>query len=49
MANALKNGISEHYNSVTGKTLGVPYLGMSCTLISLMLDGLCGQYHLKRR
>ena len=49
VANALKNGISEHYNSVTGKTLGVPYLGMSCTLVSLMLDGLCGQYHLKLR
>jgi hypothetical protein len=47
VANALKNGISEHYDSVSGKPLGVPYLGMSCTILTLMLDGLSSQYTLK--
>jgi len=47
VANALRNGISEHYDSITGKPLGVPYLGMSCTIITLMLDGLSSQYKLK--
>lgn len=47
VANAMKNGISEHYDSVTGKPLGVPFLGMSCTLVTLMLDGLCERYALK--
>jgi hypothetical protein len=32
---------------VTGSPLGVPFLGMSCTLVTLMLDGLCGQYSLR--
>ncbi len=40
VANALKNGISEHYDSITGKPLGVPYLGMTCTILTLMLDKL---------
>ena len=47
VANALKNGISEHYDSVTGKPLGVSYLGMSCTVVTMMLDGLCEKYRLK--
>ncbi len=49
VANALRNGISEHYHSVTGKPLGVPYIGMCCTLVTMMLDGLCSQYELRRR
>ena len=49
VANALKNGISEHYDSVTGKPLGVPYIGMSCTIVTMMLDGLCSQYQLRVR
>jgi glycogen debranching enzyme len=49
VANALRNGISEHYDSLTGKPLGVPYLGMSCTILTLMLDGLSRQYTLKLR
>ena len=49
VANALKNGISEHYDSVTGKPLGVPYIGMCCTLVTMMLDGLCDRYQLKVR
>jgi glycogen debranching enzyme len=47
VANALRNGISEHYDSLTGKPLGVPYLGMTCTVLTLMLDGLSSQHKLK--
>jgi len=49
VTNALKNGINEHYHSVTGKPLGVPYIGMCCTLVTMMLDGLSEQYQLKVR
>jgi putative isomerase len=50
VANAIQNGISEHYDSVSGKALGVPYLGMTCSIITMMLDGLCRkhQLHLKK-
>ena len=47
VANAIKNGISEHYDSVSGKRLGVEYLGMTCTIITMMLDGLCRVHRLK--
>jgi len=47
VANALKNGINEHYDSLTGKPLGVPYNGMTCTVLTLMLDGLTRQHRLK--
>ncbi len=47
VTNALQNGISEHYDSVTGKPLGVPYLGMTCTVLTLMLDGLTRRHKLK--
>ncbi|MCX6929759.1 MAG: hypothetical protein NT154_42080 [Verrucomicrobia bacterium] len=47
VANALKYGINEHYDSVTGKTLGVDNLGMSCAIVTLMLDQLTSKYHLK--
>lgn len=36
----MKNGISEHYDSVTDKALGVADYCMSCTLATMMLDGL---------
>ena len=49
IANAIKNGISEHYDSVTGKPLGVPDYCMSCTLVTMMLDGLATDYRLKVR
>ena len=49
VANAIKNGISEHYDSISGNPLGVPFLGMTCTLITLMLDGLTKTYALKVR
>lgn len=40
IANSIKNGISEHDDSVTGKALGVPDSCMSSTLVTMMLDGL---------
>lgn len=49
IANAIKNGISEHYDSVTGKALGVPDYCMSSTLVTLMLDGLARKHTLKIR
>jgi len=49
IANAMINGISEHYDSVTGKPLGVDFLGMSCTVLTLMLDGLSQKYKLGMR
>ena len=49
VANALKNGVSEHYDAVTGKALGVNFLGMSCTIATMMLDGLTDKYRLKLR
>jgi glycogen debranching enzyme len=44
VANAIQQGISERYDSVSGKALGVRFLGMSCTIATMMLDGLCRKY-----
>ena len=49
VANAITNGISEHYDSMTGKPLGVPDYCMSCTLVTMMLDGLTRAHALKVR
>jgi putative isomerase len=49
VANAIKNGISEHYDSVSGKPLGIRDYCMSCTLVTLMLDGLTKSYRLQLR
>ena len=49
VANAIANGISEHYDSVTGKPLGVPDYCMSCTLVTMMLDGLTQTHTLKTK
>ena len=49
IANAIRNGISEHYDSVSGKALGVPDYCMSCTLVTMMLDGLAQKHRLKPR
>lgn len=49
VANALKNGINEHYDSISGKPLGVPDYCMSCTLVTMMLDGLARKHGLKLR
>ena len=47
IANAIKNGISEHYDSLSGKALGVPDYCMSSTLVTMMLDGLTKAHRLK--
>ena len=49
VANAIKNGISEYYDSISGKTLGVDFLGMTCTVVTMMLDGLCRKHKLEVR
>ena len=49
IANALKNGISEHYDALSGKALGVPDYCMSSTLVTMMLDGLTKKHILKLR
>jgi putative isomerase len=49
IANAIKNGISEHYDSISGKPLGVQDYCMSSTLVTMMLDGLAKKHKLKLR
>jgi len=46
---AIKYGISEHYDSVSGQPLGVRDYCMSCTLVAMMLDGLTRKHKLKLR
>lgn len=43
VANALKVGISEHYSSASGAPLGVAGLGMSATILTMILDRLTSQ------
>lgn len=47
--NVIFNGINEHYDSVSGKPLGVKDYCMSCTLVTMMLDGLTQEYKLRLR
>jgi putative isomerase len=47
IANAIKNGISEHYDSVSGACLGVPDYCMSSTLLTMMVDGLSKKHKVK--
>jgi len=47
VANAIENGISEHYDSISGRPLGVRDYCMSCTLLTMMLDGLTRKHELK--
>ena len=49
VANAIKHGINEHYDSVSGKGIGIPDYCMSSTLVTLMLDGLTEKYPLKQK
>ncbi len=49
IANAIKNGISEHYDSISGRALGVRDYCMSSTLVTMMLDGLTIRHKLKLR
>lgn len=45
--NALRVGISEHYDSQTGKALGVPNLGMSGVLLTMALEGLSPRHAIR--
>ena len=47
--NAIKNGISEHYDSVSGKPLGIMDYCMSATIATMMLDGLTEKFKLRLR
>jgi len=49
IANAINNGISEHYDSLSGNPLGIRDYCMSCTLVTMMLDGLTKTHKLKLR
>jgi len=49
VANAIRNGVSEHYDSVSGKPLGVRDYCMSSTLVTMMLDGLTRKHTLRLR
>jgi glycogen debranching enzyme len=49
IANAIKNGLSEHYDSMTGNALGVPDYSMASTILAMMLDGLTKQHRLRLR
>ena len=44
--NAIQNGLSEHYDSISGKPLGVPDYCMAATITTMMLDGLTKKYQL---
>ncbi len=50
VANALRVGISERYDSLSGAPLGVAGLGMSATILTMMLDGITSErYRLRVR
>lgn len=44
--NAIKNGLNEHYDSMSGKPLGVKDYCMASTIANMMLDGLTSKYTL---
>jgi putative isomerase len=49
VANAIKNGLSEHYDSMTGKALGVADYSMASTVLAMMLDGLTEKHQVRLR
>ncbi|MFM7183088.1 MAG: amylo-alpha-1,6-glucosidase [Verrucomicrobiales bacterium] len=49
IANAMKNGLYERFNSVTGEGLGVPDYSMTGTLVTMMLDNLSRDHLLRLR
>ncbi len=49
IANAIEKGVSEHYDSISGKPLGVRDYCMSTTLVTMMLDGLTREHELSLR
>jgi hypothetical protein len=44
VGNVLANGFSECYNPDTGEPLRVKNLGMSCTAVTMLLDGFGREY-----
>lgn len=46
VGNAIRVGISERYDSLSGAPLGVGGLGMSATIVTMMIDGLTSKYQL---
>lgn len=48
LANAMKVGISERYDSLSGTPLGVAGLGMSATSLTMVLDGLTSSAYTMR-
>ena len=42
--NAMRQGLNEHYNCDTGAPLGVPFLGMAATVLTMALDGLTKEF-----
>ena len=49
ISNAIAKGVNERYQCDTGEPIGVPHLGMACTLLTMMLDGLSSEYTLSIR
>ena len=45
--NAIKVGISEHYDSQTGAPLGVPHLGMSGVMLTMALEGMSPRHAIR--
>lgn len=45
--NALRVGISEHYDSQTGAPLGVPNLGMSAVMLTMAIEGLSPRHAIR--
>jgi glycogen debranching enzyme len=45
--NALKAGVSEHFDSQTGAPLGVPNLGMSAVILTMALEGLSPRHAIR--
>ncbi|MCX6865373.1 MAG: hypothetical protein NTV46_03995 [Verrucomicrobia bacterium] len=49
VAHVIRQGISEYYDSISGKPLGVRNNGMVCVILTMMLDGLCRKHSLEVR
>jgi glycogen debranching enzyme len=47
LANAMKMGVSEHYDTQSGAPLGVKFLGMSAVLLTIALEGLSPKYSIR--
>ena len=47
IANTLTHGLNERYSSQTGEGVGAPQIGMTSTVVTMMLDGLCKKHKLQ--